>query len=490
MVFNSTTFFLFFVVVFALYWWVGKKNAKLQNWILLLASYFFYGYASLKIVPILLLATVSFYGIGIGIGAGWDREDAKGEKIAGWLTTLGVVLGVGFLLYFKYLNFFISSFVDLLNLFGLQTSWHTMKIIMPLGISFFTFKLIAYVLDVQHGKIQPTKDFVKFATYIAFFPCILSGPIDRPSFMKQLDKLRVFNYDMAVDGSRQFLWGLFKKVVIADNCATYVDQVWADYASQSGSTLLLASILYAFQLYADFSGYSDMAIGVGKWLGLKITDNFKTPFYALNIADFWRRWHISLTGWMTDYVFMPLNLRMRNMGKWGMAIAIILNFVIVGFWHGDNWIYGLYGLYHGLLFVPLIISGAFYKNEKVQTYENIDLPKPKDFGRMVLTFVLVLIGFILFRSASIQDAYRFLSGICSSSLFSTPWLMNRAYYIPQILFIAIMLVVEWKQRNKAHGLVLDGIQRIWMRISIYWVLMSLIVLEGKFGANQFIYFQF
>ena len=488
MVFNSTTFLLFFVVVFFLYWFAGKKNMTLQNWILLLSSYFFYGFASLKIVPILLLATVIFYVLGIYIGKAWDREDAKGEKIAGWLTATGVVLGVGFLLYFKYLNFFIQSFVDLFNLFGLHTSWHTMKIIMPLGISFFTFKLLAYVLDVQHGKIQPTRDFVQFATYIAFFPCILSGPIDRPAFMKQLTKLRVFDYSIAADGSRQFLWGMFKKMVIADNCAIYVDQVWGDVGNQSGSTLALAAVLYLFQIYADFSGYSDMAIGVGKWLGLKVTPNFKYPLFALNIADFWRRWHISLTGWMTDYVFMPLNLKMRNWGKIGMTIAIVVNFVIVGLWHGDNWAYGVYGLYHGLLFIPLILTGTFYKNDVVQT-NRLGLPVLKDFGRIVLTLILVVIGLVIFRAADMQLAWTYLCGMCDKSICTIPDLGTRIYYIPQFLFILTMVVVEWLQRNKEHGLVLDGVKSKALRYCIYGAMVVLLIWVGG-HAETFIYFQF
>ena len=488
MVFNSTTFFLFFVVVFFLYWFAGKNSKTLQNWILLLSSYFFYGYASLKIVPILLLATVIFYTLGIYIGKAWDREDAKGEKIAGWLTATGVVLGVGFLLYFKYLNFFIQSFVDLFNLFGLHTSWHTMKIIMPLGISFFTFKLLAYVLDVQHGKTQPTRDFVQFATYIAFFPCILSGPIDRPAFMKQLTKLRVFDYNIAVDGSRQFLWGMFKKMMIADNCAIYVDQVWGDIGAQHGSTLVLAAALYLFQIYADFSGYSDMAIGVGKWLGLKVTPNFKYPLFALNIADFWRRWHISLTGWMTDYVFMPLNLKMRNWGKIGMTIAIVVNFVIVGLWHGDNWAYGVYGLYHGLLFIPLILTGAFYKNDVVQT-NRLGLPVLKDFGRIVLTLILVVIGLVIFRAADMQLAWTYLCGMWDKSICSVPYLSSKIYYIPQFLFILAMVVIEWIQRNKEHGLVLDGVKSKTLRYCIYGAMFVLLIWVGG-HAETFIYFQF
>ena len=488
MVFNSITFFLFFVVVFFLYWLAGKNSKTLQNWILLLSSYFFYGYASLKIVPILLLATVIFYALGIYIGKAWDREDAKGEKIAGWLTATGVVLGVGFLLYFKYLNFFIQSFVDLFNLFGLQTSWHTMKIIMPLGISFFTFKLLAYVLDVQHGKIQPTRDFVQFATYIAFFPCILSGPIDRPAFMKQLTKLRVFDYSMAIDGSRQILWGMFKKMVIADNCAIYVDQVWGDLGNQSGSTLVVAAVLYLFQIYADFSGYSDMAIGVSKLLGLRVTPNFRYPLFALNVADFWRRWHMSLTGWMTDYVFMPLNLKMRDLGKIGMTIAIVVNFLIVGLWHGDSWNYAAYGLYHGLLFIPLIISGAFYKNEVVRT-NKLGFPVLADFGKMLLTFALVVFSLIIFRAENMSLFATYVSGIFNRSLLTMPWLKEQIYYIPLLIFILAMLIVEWVQRDKEYGLVLDGIKSKALRYGIYLLIVILLMWVGG-QAETYIYFQF
>lgn len=479
MVFNSIPFLIFFVVVFLLYWFACGRSNKWQNWLLLLASYFFYGYASLKIVSILLLVTVIFYFLGIGIGQGKEKQ-------AHWYTVLGVVLGVGFLLYFKYFNFFVGSFVNLLNACGLHTNWHTMKIIMPLGISFFTFKLIAYVLDVRHRKIEPTRDFVAFATYISFFPCILSGPIDRPVFMKQLTEKRTFSYDMAADGCRQFLWGFFKKVVIADNCATYVDAVWDNIGGSSASTLVLAAFLYAIELYADFSGYSDMAIAVGKWLGLKITDNFKTPFFAVNIADFWRRWHISLTGWMTDYVFMPLNLRLRNWGNWGMIVAIILNFIIVGLWHGDDWIYAIYGLYHGILFVPLILSGAFFKKAKLTTYEKVDLPILKDFGRMLLTFLLVVFSFMIFRAGSITALGEYLSGIWDSSILTMPAILTGLKRT--LLFTIIMIVVEWINRKKTHPFEISQISIGW-RLAIYYALI-LIILEFGADSQSFIYFQF
>lgn len=479
MVFNSINFLIFFVVVFLLYWFACGRSNKWQNGFLLLASYFFYGFASLKIVPILLLVTIVFYFLGLGIGQ-------SKEKQAHWYTVIGVVLGVGVLLYFKYFNFFVGSFIDLLSAMGLHTHWHTMKIIMPLGISFFTFKLIAYVLDVRHRKIAPTRDFVAFATYISFFPCILSGPIDRPAFIKQLSETRVFNYDQAADGCRQFLWGLFKKVVIADNCANYVDAVWGNIGGSSASTLVLAAFIYTFELYADFSGYSDMAIAVGKWLGLKITDNFKTPFFAVNIADFWRRWHISLTGWMTDYVFMPLNLRLRNWGQWGMIVAIIVNFVIVGLWHGDNWIYAIYGLYHGLLFVPLILSGAFFKKAKLTTYEKVDLPILKDFGRMLLTFLLVVFSFMIFRAGSVTSLGEYLAGMCDASILTMPAILTGLK--KTIFFTIIMIVVEWINRKKAHPFDISQLHIGW-RLAIYYALI-LIILEFGAASQSFIYFQF
>lgn len=265
---------LFFVTVFFVYWSPLRKNNKVQNVFLLLASYFFYGYADWRMLPLLMVSTAVFYFIGLWISR------AKSKKRASWLTTLGVVLGVGVLLYFKYLDFFIVSFSRLFERMGLHTNWHTFNIIMPLGISFFTFKLISYVVEIHRGKMDPTRNIVDFATYIAFFPCILSGPIDRPQFIKQLQGKREFDYDMAVDGMRQILWGLFKKVVVADNCAVYVDSVWEDIAGQSGSTLALSAVLYSFQMYADFSGYSDMAIGIGKLLGFRIARNFNNPFFC------------------------------------------------------------------------------------------------------------------------------------------------------------------------------------------------------------------
>ena len=479
MLFNSIEFVLFFAVVFLVHNILMKDRTVIQNVFLLAASYFFYGYADLRMLPLLVAATLVFYFLGIAIGkAGTDRANNI-------LSFIGIAAGICILLYFKYLNFFIESFAKMFESWGLHTNLHTFKIVMPLGISFFTFRLISYIVEVHRGTMEPTRDLISFATYIAFFPCILSGPIDRPDFMDQLQKKHVFDYGKAVDGMRQILWGLFKKCVVADNCALYVDRVWEDFASMSGSTLALAAILYASQLYADFSGYSDMAIGIGKLLGFKITDNFKYPFFATNIADFWRRWHISLTSWVTDYVFMPLNIMFRNMGKFGIILAIMINMLIVGMWHEANWTCFVYGLYHGLLFVPLILSGSFFKKSQLET-NRLGLPILKDFGKMLLTFLLVTLSFIIFRADNISMAWGYLKDIFTPSLFSKP---DASGITGLVVTIIIMVVLEWIQRSKEHARDLSSVKSVILRFCIYYLMLFVTFALGGHTEN-FIYFQF
>jgi D-alanyl-lipoteichoic acid acyltransferase DltB (MBOAT superfamily) len=302
-----------------------------------------------------------------------------------------------------------------------------------------------------------------------------------------LQAKREYNYDQAVDGCRQILWGMFKKIVVADNCAIYVDQVWGDIAHQSGSTLVLAAILYSFQMYADFSGYSDMAIGVGKLIGFKIAKNFNYPFFALNVADFWRRWHMSLTSWLTDYVFMPLNIKFRDWGNWGMILAIIINMVVVGMWHGANWTFAVFGLYHGLLFVPLILSGAFFKKAKLQT-NRLGLPVLKDFGQIVLTFTLVTIGLMIFRADNVPQVWEYICGICDMSLFSKPYLYSITWLPPMLLWLPMMIIVEWRNRNRGHGLDIAHIAYKW-QLTIY-VVLAIVVFAFGATSEKFIYFQF
>ena len=483
MIINSYQFLAFFIVVFCLYYFILKEKTKAQNWLLLLTSYVFYGFANWKMIPLLLLSTVAFYGMGMAI------SKASSVKKSSWLTTFGVLLGIGILLYFKYLNFFIESFSVLFNAMGLQTNWSTFNIIMPIGVSFFTFKLISYVVEVSRRKIEPCTDFVAFATFVAFFPTIMAGPIDRPNkFIPQLRQKRIFNYDQTVDGCRQIMWGMFKKMVIADNLALIINNVWSDIHSQTGSNLLLAAIFLSIQFYTDFSGYSDMAIGVGKILGFRVTRNFHYPFFTRNMAEFWRNWHMSLTSWVTDYVFMPLNVKFRNIGNAGIILATIINMVVIGLWHGANWTYGLFGLYNGLLFIPLILSGSFNKKSKLKA-NKFGLPFFSDFLKMIGVFFLFAFGTVIFRANSLGQAFDYFVGLFSPSIFSSLSILNRS--LAYVLFFTIMMfIVEWFQREKEHGMDLTGIKNGVLRWCIYITIIFVTCRFMQTNPSPFIYFQF
>jgi len=484
MIFHSVNFLVFFAIVFSLYHFFLKEKTKWQNVLLLVASYVFYAWANWKILPLLGVTTVIFYFLGIAI------SEAKTEKRGQLYTTLGILFAVGVLLYFKYFNFFISSFGALFENFGLQTNLHTFKILLPIGVSFYTFRLLSYIIDIRQDIFKPTRNIVTFATYVAFFPCILSGPIDRPAtFIPQLQNRRTFNYSIAIDGLRQILWGLFKKMLVADYCAIYVHHVFdGNIYVQTASTLIFALFLLTVQIYADFSGYSDMAIGIAKLLGFRVTKNFDFPFFAQNIADFWRKWHISFTSWLTDYIFMPLSFTWRKLGKWGMIMAIIVNFVICGLWHGDNWTFVLWGFYHGLLFIPLIMSGAMFKKNKILTYQ-WGFPKPKVLLNIMLTFGLIMVGNIFFRADSVNHAIEYFVNIFDKSVLSVPWRINSDYLIP-MLFIIVMFTVEWFQRQKEHGLDLSGIRSHFLKFTIYGALIAMLFLYCRNTDNPFIYFQF
>ncbi|MEG1866737.1 MAG: MBOAT family O-acyltransferase [Bacteroides sp.] len=484
MVVNSFNFLLFFVVVFIVYYFPFSGKVKAQNAWLLLVSYFFYGVAEWKMIPLLLVATVVFYGIGLAIG----KYNQSNEKKASLLTTAGTLLGIGFLLYFKYLNFFIESFSSFFNAIGLQINWGTFTILMPLGISFFTFKLISYVIEVHRKHLQPCTDFVEFATYISFFPTILSGPIDRPkAFMAQLWKGRIFDSDFALTGLKRIFWGMFIKMCVADRLSIYVDAVFNNANQHNGTSIAFASLLYPLQMYADFCGYSEMAIGVGCLLGLKVAENFKRPFFSQNIAEYWRKWHITLTGWLTDYVFMPLNVSFRNKGKGGSILAIIVTFVLIGLWHGSSWTFVLFGLYHGLLYIPLILSGAFFKKKKIKKYKN-GLPTVSVVLKMASTYLLVALGLILFRSATLADAGTLVHRMCSywGSLFIDYNTLVNAFFCVFILFYH-----DFKDEFYPSN---QFVSKRWVHkhrkelfIAIY---ILLILIFGVLDGNQFIYFQF
>ena len=433
MLFNSIQFALFLPIVFLLYWFVfdrfiskSKWQLRLQNAFVVVASYVFYGWWDWRFL--LLIAFTSFCSWGSGMlmqrvenqqidpnltGGGKSLEINKLQRRKKLITTANIVLNLLILAIFKYYDFFITEFAQL---FHISTDGLLLKVILPVGISFYTFQALSYSIDVYRGKIEPTKDIIAFFAFISFFPQLVAGPIERATnLLPQFLKKREFNYDTAVDGMRQILWGLFKKIVVADNCAVYVDQVFSTYTEQTGSTLLLAAIFFTFQIYGDFSGYSDIAIGTAKLFGIKLMRNFNVPYFSRDIAEFWRRWHISLTTWFRDYVYIPLGGSRVSKAKVIRNTFVI--FLLSGFWHGANWTFIAWGAYHAILFLPLILTG---KNRKYtnQVAEGRILPTLKEAGQMLLTFFLAVLGWIIFRAESIGMAWEYVCGMCDVSLFA------------------------------------------------------------------------
>ena len=380
---------------------------------------------------------------------------------------------------------------------------------LPVGISFYTFQALSYSIDVYRRQIQPTHDLVAFTAFLSFFPQLVAGPIERATnLLPQFLQRRHFDYAQAVDGMRQILWGLFKKIVVADNCATYVDTVFADYASYSGSTLLLAAVLFSIQIYGDFSGYSDIAIGTAKLFGIRLMRNFNVPYFSRDIAEFWRRWHISLTTWFRDYVYIPLGgsrpvvpERIHHKEAYKKAIIIRNTFIIFllsGFWHGANWTFIAWGAYHAFLFLPLILLGRNRRyRDTVATVAMPDgtakaklLPSFREAAQMFLTFALAVVGWIIFRADTIADACTFIAGIGSKSLLSIPWLINRHFYIPLACAIVCMFLVEWIGRLDTGAFLSGKIRYKSIRWIVYLLIIAAIALYGGFEQVQFIYFQF
>ena len=477
MLFNSLEFAVFLPVVFLLYWFVFNRNLRLQNLFIVIVSYIFYGWWDWRFL--VLIAFTSFCTYGSGLLIEKYRDTPRKAKV---VHVLIIVVNLLILGVFKYYDFFVTSFADLF--LGGKTDGLLLKVILPVGISFYTFKALSYSIDVYRGKLEPTRDIIQFFAFVGFFPELLAGPIDRATtLLPQFAKPRTFEYEMGVDGMRQILWGLFKKVVIAENCAVFVDQVFATYQTQTGSTLFLAAILYAFQIYADFSGYSDMAIGIGKLFGIKLMRNFSVPYFSRDIAEFWRRWHISLTTWFRDYVYIPLG------GSRCSKVKIIRNtfviFLVSGLWHGANWTFIAWGAYHALLFLPLILLGKNRKYRDVVAQDRC-LPSFKEFGQMLLTFFLVVFGWIIFRAESIGQAWSFMRGIFTRSFFSFP---DAPGVTGVCLGICIMLFMEWLQRKREHAMDLTCVTYKAVRYSIYLAVLFLTFAFGGHTVN-FIYFQF
>ena len=475
MIFNSIEFLVFLPIVFVLYWFVFKKNLRLQNLFVVAASYFFYGWWDWRFLFLIAFTSLCSWGSGILIK---KKQDDDRPKAALAINVANIVVNLLILGVFKYYNFFIDSFFDIFP--ALRNDHLLIKVILPVGISFYTFQALSYTIDVYRNKIEPTKDIVAFFAFVSFFPQLVAGPIERATnLLPQFLQKRAFDYATAVDGCRQMLWGFFKKMVVADNCAVFVDKIWNDIPAYSGSTLLVAAILFSFQIYCDFSGYSDIAIGTAKLFGIKLKRNFNVPYFSRDIAEFWRRWHISLTTWFRDYIYIPLGGSRVSKAKVVRNTFII--FLVSGFWHGANWTFIVWGAFHAFLFLPLILRG---KNRKYtdNVAMNRIMPTFKELLQMSLTFLLAALGWIIFRSDNISQTIQIFSSIFSTSLFQVPVLSKT------FIFVIVMLVVEWINREKEHPFQISIKSKL-LRYIIYYAIMLTIIL---FSGNQetFIYFQF
>ena len=472
MLFNSLEFAIFLPIVFLLYWFVFKWSVKWQNLFVVVVSYFFYGWWDYHFLFLIAFSSFCSWGSGLLIERYRRRRAAKVIHILNITLNL-LILGI-----YKYYDFFVDSFA---RLFGDGDADHMLlHLVLPVGISFYTFQALSYSIDVYRQKLKPTRDIVQFFAFVSFFPQLVAGPIERAThLLPQFERPRTFDYHNGVDGMRLILWGLFKKVAVADTCALYVNHVYEHYQTQGGLTLVLAAILFAIQIYGDFSGYSDIAIGTAKLFGIQLMRNFRTPYFSRDIAEFWRRWHISLTTWFRDYVYIPLGGSRVSKGKIVRNTFVI--FLLSGFWHGANWTFIAWGAYHALLFLPLILLG---KNRKYvnEVAEGRLLPSLKETGQMLLTFVLVTIGWILFRSDSIAHAWEFVSMIPHGGVIYTKGLRTT------LLVSCFMFIMEWLHRSRQHGLDLRSQSHIW-HYTLYLCLIALMFALYS-NSESFIYFQF
>jgi D-alanyl-lipoteichoic acid acyltransferase DltB (MBOAT superfamily) len=472
---------IFLPVVFLLYWFVFKP-LKWQNVLLLVASYVFYGWWDWRFLLLIVITSLSSFGSGLLI----ERYEGK-RGLQRTVSAANIVLNLGILGTFKYFNFFKDSLASLLALAGITPDWPTMNIILPVGISFYTFQALSYSIDVYSKKFKPTRDIVAFFSFISFFPQLVAGPIERASnLLPQMLRERSFDYGIAVDGMRQMLWGFFKKLIIADGCAEVVNQLWANMESSTGLMLLIASLLFTFQIYTDFSGYSDIAIGCAKLFGFRLTTNFRVPYFSRNVREFWRRWHITLNAWFTQYVYFPLGG--SRCSKWRTVLNTVIVFALSGLWHGADWTFVLWGLYLGLLFIPLILFKS--RRYKDTAAHGRLLPTGSEFLSILVTFLLINFGWVLFRAPNVAAFADFTARLFSPSLFNPHGLTMKM--ATMLLWCGGLLLAEWLQRERQHVLQIDGYAIFSTRparLALYALLVALIFyFAGE--VQTFIYFQF
>jgi D-alanyl-lipoteichoic acid acyltransferase DltB (MBOAT superfamily) len=482
MLFNSFDFAFFLPIVFILYWYVAQKNVRRQNLLLILASYFFYACWDWRFLSLIIFSTVVDYVVGLKLK---NEQQVFRRKL---LLAISLFSNLGLLGLFKYYDFFIANFAASFSIFGFSINPASLNLILPLGISFYTFQTLSYSIDVYKGRIKASHDFIEFSAFVCFFPQLVAGPIERAShLLPQLKNKRLFNYHEAIKGSRQILWGLFKKIVIADNCAKYANYIFDHSTDLNGSTLLLGAFFFSFQIYGDFSGYTDIAIGSSRLLGIKLSRNFSYPYFSRDIAEFWRRWHISLSSWFRDYVYIPLG---GSRNKIYITIRnILVVFLVCGFWHGAKWTFIFWGLLHALYYLPLLLFKRNRKNIDIVASDSM-FPSLKELLNMGFTFTLVSLAWVFFRADDISHALAYISEVFSSSLYSWPYFKGISMTKPILILLTVFTIIEWLGRKDEFAIenILLKIKSP-LRFGIYYAIVFAIFYFGG-SKQEFIYFQF
>lgn len=479
MLFNSLDFAIFLPVVFILYWFITNKSLKLQNLLIVIASYFFYGWWDWRFLSLILFSTLVDYSVGIAL----SKQSNEAKRLV--LLWVSIVVNLGFLGFFKYYNFFLENFMTAFSFFGTEIKSNSLDIILPVGISFYTFQTLSYTIDIYKRRLEPAKDLIAFSAFVSFFPQLVAGPIERATaLLPQFYKKRTFDYAKASDGARQIIWGLFKKMVIADNCAEYANQIFNNSADFNGSTLVLGAVFFTFQIYGDFSGYSDIAIGTSRIFGFDLKQNFAFPYFSRDIAEFWRRWHISLSTWFRDYLYIPLGGSRGS--TWLKVRNTFVIFIVSGFWHGASWTFIAWGALNALYFLPLLLrkKNRVYLGPIATKYS---FPSFKEGINMLITFILTVLAWVFFRAESIEHAATYLSGIFSGTLFDKPELLPWEIIILIVLFMS----VEWFGRNGLYAL--DGLNKTnssVLKITISFIVIIVTILYMSNTEQEFIYFQF
>lgn len=477
MLFNSFEYLFFFPLVFMIYWFLLKNTVKGQNIIILLVSYAFYGWWDWRFLGLIAFSTLVDYVVGLKMSGEYSQTRKKG------LLIVSLTINLGLLGFFKYYNFFVDSWISAFETLGVSMHKSSLDIILPVGISFYTFQTLSYTIDIYRGKLNPTSSLINFGAYVSFFPQLVAGPIERATnLLPQFAKKRVFNEEKAISGVNLIIWGLFQKVVIADSCAPYVNAIFGGYQEVNSLSLALGAVYFAFQIYGDFAGYSNIAIGSARLLGFDLMRNFNYPYFSRNVGEFWRRWHISLSTWFRDYVYIPLGGSRGT--KANQLRNVLIIFLVSGLWHGANWTFVFWGALHALFFIPILLYKSNRKN-LAQVAHNTMVPSFKELLQMLSTFILVCLAWVFFRADGMRIALRYLYRLFTNVTFKIEFISNDRYTIELLLLIGVFVLIEWLHKRYEHPF-----QGKWKFLKIAFILLLIFTQGAYSNPNDFIYFQF